>query len=143
MAKLGNFKINSKARKDGEWVRPGEEYEDLEILTRGLTDTYFDGQAARQRRAAVAYNGNVDKLPLAERREINLDLLIEHVILDVRNLTHDDGKTPVTFAEFKVMLRDPDYAELGLACFAAASQVGRRRQADVEDAIPSSERPSV
>jgi hypothetical protein len=74
MAKISTFKINFRAQKEGEWVPPGEEYGDLEILTRGLTDTYFDAQAARQRRAAVGFNGNVDKLPLAIRRAINLDL---------------------------------------------------------------------
>jgi hypothetical protein len=142
MAKISTFKINSRAQKEGEWVPPGEEYGDLEILTRGLTDPYFDAQAARQRRAAVGFNGNVDKLPLAIRRAINLDLLIEHVVLDVRNLEHDDG-TKVTFDEFTQMLRDPDYAELATACFAAASQVGKRRATDLEDAAPSSERPSV
>jgi hypothetical protein len=142
MAKLSTFKTNSRALKEGEWVRPGEEYGDLEILTRGLTDTYFDAQAARQRRAAVGFGGNVDKLPVAIRRAINLDLLIEHVVLDVRNLEHDDG-TKVTFDQFTQMLRDPDYAELATACFAAASLVGRRRAVDVEDAVPSSAAPSV
>jgi hypothetical protein len=68
--------------------------------------------------------------------------VIEHVVLDVRNLEHDDG-TKVTFDEFTQMLRDPDYAELATACSAAASQVGKRRATDLEDAAPSSEHPSV
>jgi hypothetical protein len=133
MAKLSSFKQDAKAIAEGEWVRVGEEYDDLEIRTRGFTDAYFDAQAARQRRAAVGLGGDVSKLPSAIRRSINVDCLIQHVVLDVRNLTHDDGK-PVTHDEFCDLLRDPNYAELVVACFKAAGKVGQRRTADLEDA---------
>jgi hypothetical protein len=133
MAKLSSFRQDSRAIQEGEWVRVGEEYDDLEIRTRGFTDAYFDAQAARQRKAAVGFGGDVTKLPSAIRRQINVECLIQHVVLDVRNLTHDDGR-PVTKEEFYDLLRDPDYAELVIACFRAASLVGQRRAADLEEA---------
>jgi hypothetical protein len=134
MAKISAFKTNSKAINEGEWIRVGDEYEDLEIHTRGFTDAYYDAQARRQRRAAIPLNGDVSKLTNAQKRAINTEVLIEHVVLGVRNLAHDDGRE-VTFAEFQDMLRDPDYAELLLACYRAAGQVGQRRAADLEEAV--------
>lgn len=70
---------------------------------------------------------------MALRRQINVECLIAHVVLDVRNLLHDDGK-PVTAPQFMDMLRDPDYAELVTACFKAASMVGQRKAAELEEA---------
>jgi hypothetical protein len=134
MAKLSAFKADSAAIQQGEWVRVGEEYDDLEILTRGFTDVYFDAQASRQRRAAVGFNGDTNKLPSALRRSINIDCLIAHVVMDIRNLQHDDGR-PVTRQEFEGLLRDPDYAELVVACFKAAGQVGQRKAIELDDAV--------
>lgn len=134
MAKLSTLKQDHAAITEGEWIRVGDEYDDLEILTRGITDLYLDAQAAKQRRAAVSYGGDVDRLPVATRRKINVECLIAHVVLDVRNLT-DEADQPVSFAKFKELLHDRDYTPLVSACFLAASQVGRRTAADVEEAV--------
>ena len=133
MAKLSQLKQDHAAITEGEWIRVGDEYDDLEILTRGITDLYLDAQAAKQRRAAVGFGGDVDRLPVAIRRKINVECLIAHVVLDVRNLTDDAGQ-PVSFAQFKELLHDRDYTPLVSACFLAASQVGRRTAADIEEA---------
>ena len=134
MAKLSQLKQDHAAITEGEWIRVGDEYDDLEILTRGITDLYLDAQAAKQRRAAVGFGGAADRLPVAIRRQINVECLIAHVVLDVRNLTDDAGQ-PVSFAQFKDLLHDRDYTPLVSACFLAASQVGRRVAADVEEAV--------
>ena len=133
MAKLSQLKHHHAAITEGEWIRVGDEYDDLEILTRGITDLYLDAQAAKQRRAAVGFGGDVDRLPVAIRRKINVECLIAHVVLDVRNLTDDAGQ-PVSFAQFKELLHGRDYTPLVSACFLAASQVGRRTAADLEEA---------
>ena len=133
MAKLSTLKQDHAAITEGEWIRVGDEYDDLEILTRGITDLYLDAQAAKQRRAAVGFGGDVDRLPVAIRRKINVDCLIAHVVLDVRNLTDDAGQ-PINFTQFKELLHDRDYTPLVSACFLAASQVGRRTAADLEEA---------
>lgn len=138
MAKLSKFRTNSRAIQEGEWIVLGDEYDDLEILTRGFTDAYFDAQAAKQRRAAVSLGGDVNKLPSAVRRAINVECLIQHVVLDVRNLTDDNGNT-ITAEQFHTLLKDPDYAELVVGCYSAASRVGQRRKAELEDAVGNSE----
>lgn len=135
MAKLSQLKVDSRAIAEGAWIKPGEEFDDLEIHTRGLTDTYFDAQAARQRKAAIPFGGNTDKIPLAIRQKINVELLKKFVLLDppVRNLQGPDGKE-ITAEQFFDLLSDPDYSPLVNACYLAAAQVGRQMSSDIEDA---------
>lgn len=124
---------NSAAIKNGEWVALGEEFGEVEVLTRGLTDPFLDAQAAKQRQAAKGFGGEVARLPVATRRKINIDCLNKHVLLDVRGLTDDEGRA-LTIDEFKDLLYDPAYEELVTACFLAAKQVGERRDDDLGDA---------
>ena len=131
MAKLSQFKRNTKAFTEGTWKRP-DPGSDLEILSRGYTDTYYDAQASKQRAAAKGFNGDTEKLPVAIKRRINIDCLIAHVLVDVRGLEGEDGK-PVSFATFCDLIRDPDYSDLANAAFAAASMVTNEREADLAD----------
>lgn len=142
MAKLSRFRQNSAAINNGEWVPLGEEYDNLAIRTRGFVDAYWDMQAAKQRREAQKYSGDINRLPSAVRRAINVECLIATVLIDVQNLFDDDGK-PVTFDGFCEFLRDPDYHELIVACFRAAGQVGQQRQAEVDDVAGPLPAPSV
>lgn len=132
MANLSLFKVDSAAIEAGEWVRPGEEYDDLEIRTRGLTDAYTDARAARMRKAAISFNGDQAKIPAAISRNILIDCLTKHVVLDVRNLSDASG-APILFPAFCDLLRDPDYADLVLAVIKAATQVGIRKATDASD----------
>lgn len=136
MAKLRNFKRNlSQAYDSGEWVRVGDEYDDLEIQTRGFTDGYTDMRAALLRRVAVQkYRGDANKITSAEARDITIDCLEAKSLLGVRNLV-DDDEQPVTLAAFIKMLRDPDYSELFTAALVACNNVGRARTADAEDDV--------
>lgn len=143
MAKLTNFKRDSKAIAEGEWISPGEEYEDLEIMTRGYTDMYADTRASRLRRAVTTAGvRSVESLPSATVRTITVECLISHVLLDVRGLAHEDG-TPVSFGEFCELLRNPDYGDLFVAAVTAASRVGMKRAEDLADALGNSEAPSA
>lgn len=132
MAKLSAFKIDSKAVESGEWVNPGDEYDGLEILTRGFTDAYVDAKASKVRKAALGFGGDASKLPNAIGRAITVDCLVKHTLLDVRGLSDDDGQ-PVTFARFVELLRDPDYSELLNAVVAAAALAGKRHKALLAD----------
>ncbi len=135
MAKASAFKQDGDAIENGEWTSLGEEFDDVEVLTRGFTDAYFDAQATKQRKAARGFGGDVDKLPNALRRKINTECLIKHVLVapGVRNLVNDDD-SPVTFEQFCEMLESPDYRTMLHGCFRAAGQVGQLRTADLEDA---------
>ena len=142
MARLSAFKVDSNLVETGAWVSPGEEYDDMEIRTRGYTDTYYNALNARNRRAAVGFGNDVVKLPNEIRRDIQIDCLIKHCLLDVRNVVDDDGK-PVDFARFCDMLRDKDYSQLVVASMTAASLVGRQVAQDKEDAAGNSAQPSA
>ena len=142
MARLSAFKIDSKAVETGSWVRAGEEYDDLEILTRGFTDQYTDAHQAKLRKAAKGLGGDTSKLPIAISRALLVESLLQHVILDVRNLQDGSGQ-PVTMTAFAAMLSDPDYAELVSACLKAASRVGLAKADDLADAVGNSAPPSA
>jgi hypothetical protein len=134
MARLAGFRVDARAIEDGDWVSPGEEYDDLEIRTRGFTDAYYDAQNAKLRRASISVGGDVSKVSNARQREIRIECLIAHCTLDVRNLTGTDGE-PVKFEAFCEMLRDPTYGELVVACIRAAALVGRVKEAEIMDAV--------
>lgn len=146
MVSLSTFRQDATAINQGEWVSPGEEYGDLEILSRGFNDAYFDLRAALERKAARRLRTDIDALPAAERRAITVECVRKTIVLDVRNLEHDIGARkgqPVTLEEFREMLADPDLAELTVACLKAASKVGVARKADMEEAVGNLSRPSA
>ncbi|WP_419900650.1 hypothetical protein [Roseomonas sp. USHLN139] len=133
MAKLSSFRLNKIALEQGEWISPGDEYDDLEIRTRGLTDQYRDALAAKLRRAATGFGGDQSKIPGAIFRRHVVDALREHVLLDVRNIEDDAGK-PLAFADFCKLLADVEYSDLREACLRAAAMVGRVAQEDKVEA---------
>jgi hypothetical protein len=134
MARLSEFRVDSRAIADGAWVRVDDAlYGDLEILTRGFTDEFVDAQTARLARAANAYNNDQTRIPNAERRKINASLLRDFLVLDVRNLTDDDGHA-VACDAFHAMLDDPAYFRLARACFEAAGRVSTQSEAQLRAA---------
>ena len=133
MASLNKFKIDSKRVADGDWISPGEEYDDLEIKTRGFTDEYTDARNSKIRRASALYNNDPARIPTAVSRAITVECMIKYVVQDVRNLK-DANEQPVNFAQFCDMLLDPDYYDLVVACIKAAAIVGVQRAADKADA---------
>jgi hypothetical protein len=142
MARLSAFRVDSKAIEAGAWVKPGDEYDDLEIQTRGFTDVYTDAKAAKLRRAALQYGGDQAKIPNAVVRRVIVDCLIGHLLLDVRGLA-DEAGAPVAFAGFCDLLRDPDYSPLVNACIQAASTVGLIKAAVAGDDLGNSATPSA
>jgi len=135
MAILRNFKQDSQAIENGEWVPVGGDFDDLEIQTKGMTDQYFDLQAAKLNKAARSMGGDVTRIPGKVRRQITVDCILSSLFMDVRNLYHDDAKKPVSKDEFADLLRDPDYMELVVAVMRAAGKVGQSRAEDVEEAV--------
>lgn len=134
MARLNAFKIDSQAVESGQWVSPGEEYDDLMIRCRGWNDAYYDALNRKLRRAALPFNGDTTKIPNAISREIRVECLIAHILLDVKGLADDDGNT-VDFARFCDLLRNPDYGQLVVAAMTAAGLVGRQVADAKTDAV--------
>jgi hypothetical protein len=134
MAVLTAFRTDSTKIKQGDWVSPGDEYDDLEILVRGYTDEYADERAKRFRKLASRYQGDIRNVPAARQRQTVIDLMIDFLVLDVRGLCHPNGEK-IGIDEFKQLLRDPDYQELVNACQKAAASVGVITKSEDEDAV--------
>lgn len=132
MAKLSSFSRNGKAMREGEWINPGPEYGGIEIRTKAPGPAYADARAAKLRRAARIAGGEA-KVGQEQRNAIDVEALIEHCLLDVRGLEHDDGR-PVTFDEFCKLLQQEEHAELAILAFTCASQVGQRKADQLEEA---------
>jgi hypothetical protein len=136
MAKLSSFLIDTRATADGAWIRVNEAlYDDLEILTRGYTDEFVDAQAARQRKARMDLTlSENDPLPNAVARKLNASLLRDFLVLDVRNLTADDGSA-VTIEEFHAMLDQPEAQRLARACWDASAKASVRTKEQADAAL--------
>lgn len=139
MAKLSSFKRNvSSAAKNGEWVRLGDAYDDLEILSRGFWDEYTDARNLAVRNLSVRrYKGDAFKITTAENRDIVVDCLADKVLMNVRGIVDDNGQD-VPLAAFIGFLRDPDYSELYNAVCNACGNVGAVKALDNEDDVKNS-----
>jgi hypothetical protein len=136
--KVGSFRRDAKAMRDGEWVSPGPEFDDVEIKTRAMLPAYHDKLAALRAREARRVGGEA-KIGMEFMNRAIVDCLIECCLLDIRGLTHDsepgEPVVPVMFEEFVEMIKDPGYAELAAMAVQATAQVGRARDEDLQDAV--------
>jgi len=143
MVSINQFRGDTKAINDGDWVRVDEaRFGDLEIRTRGYTDEFIDAQNRELARAAEEFNGDRDRIPNSDRRRINARLLEDFLVLDVRNLT-DDGGLPISVATFHSMLYQQEYSRLAAASWQAAQRVSTRSRAQTERALGNSQPPSA
>lgn len=118
-----------------EWVSPGPDYGDVEILCRPLGFDYIDEQA-RLLRVAARKAGGEDRISSADRAALNVEAMIKTGLVDVRGLV--DNGNPVTFTQFCDLLRQPEFGELANLAMAACGAAGRVRQDDMEEAAGNS-----
>ena len=130
--KVGSFRRDARAMRDGEWVSPGPEFGEVEIKTRAMLPAYYDKLAALTAREARRVGGE-NKIGMEFRNRAIVQCLVEFCLQDIRGLEHDDGK-PINFDEFVEMIGQEDYAELATMAIVATAQVGRSRDEDVADA---------
>jgi hypothetical protein len=135
MIDLKSFRRDGRAMKDGAWISPGPEYGALEIHTAAIGPRYRDHVAAAIRAAAKKHLSE-ERIPAEVRDAINTEALIATCLMDVRGLS--DGGTPITFARFCDLIRDPEYVELNNAAFIAAGLVGRQLAEATEQAVGNS-----
>ncbi len=134
--KVTSFRRDAKAMRDGEWVSPGPEFGDVEIKTRAMMSAYYDSLNAKTAREARRVGGE-NKIGQQFKNRVIIEAMIDHCLLDIRGLEHDDG-TPITIAEFRDMIREEDYAELATMALQATIQVGRQRDDELQDAVGNS-----
>jgi hypothetical protein len=126
MVKLLKLRRDAQKINDGEWVRPGEEFEDLELKIRGYTFEFTDARAERFRAAARKYGGDIAKVKGKESHAIVVSTIKDYLLLDVRGVVDQDG-TPIDVDKFKELLSDMNFQMLVRACIEAAGQVGQER----------------
>ena len=126
MAKLEDFTISSDALANGEWLSPGEEFDDFEIKLRPFDDAYQNARTAKMRRAAVRYSGDVGRIPANEARDIVVACLEKHTLLDIRNLSHASGAA-VTLAEFIDLIRTERGSQFFSAVVSCATRAGQAK----------------
>lgn len=131
--KVGSFRRDAKAMRDGEWVSPGPEFGEVEILTRAMLPAYFDAVNAKTAREARRVGGEA-KIGQAFRNKVIVDCLIEHCLMDIRGLENDDG-SPVSFEQFCDMIQQEEFSELATMALQATNQVGRSRDDELADAL--------
>jgi hypothetical protein len=132
MAKLSQLRTDTAAVNDGEWMLLGLEFDDVEIKIRGQTNAFIDAQSRRLQRAARAYGGEIGRIPIAVLRKHNAELLVEHLLVDVRNLTDDQGRA-IGIDEFRDLLQRPEFGEVVVACYVASRAVGKMREEETEE----------
>ena len=132
MAKLSAFTRDAKAMREGAWINPGDEY-GFQIKAKAMGAAYSDRRADKMRAVARNTVGGESKVKSEDRNKIDIESLCEVCLLDVRGLEHDDGR-PVTIAEFKQMILQPEYTELAVISFQCAGQVGQTNAALIEQA---------
>lgn len=134
MVKLLKLRRDAQRINDGEWVRPGEEFEDLELKIRGYTFEFTDARAERFRAAARKYGGDINKVKGKESHAIVVSTIKDYLLLDVRGVVDQDG-TEIGIEKFKELLGDMNWQMLVRACIEAAGQVGQERLEDDETTI--------
>lgn len=134
--KVGSFRRDARAMRDGEWVSPGPEFGEVEIKTRAMLPAYYDALNARTAREARRVGG-ANKIGMKFQNSNVVDCLIEYCLQDIRGLEQDDG-TAVTFDQFCEMIRQEDFAELAAMAIQATAQVGRCRDDELQDAVGNS-----
>lgn len=134
--KLSKLTRDMRAFEDGMWVQP-DPNEEVEFLARGATPKYEARRNGAIRRLVTAH-GSLDATPAPIRAKILGGLLFEECILDVRGVTHEDGRA-ATLAEVRALACTPAGEPALNLAYAAVDRVTARRQADAEDAEGNSE----
>ena len=134
--KVSSFRRDPRAMHDGEWIPAGPGWGEIEVKTRAMLPVYRDAVATRMAREERKAGG-ADRVKSSVRDRVIIDCLIDHCLLDVRGLEHENGDA-VTFTEFCDMIRLEEYTELAGMCITATGQVGRERDEQLADAVGNS-----
>lgn len=128
MAKIGDLRLNTSSQ--GEWVLVDGSIT-FEVKVRGTGPEYQDYYNALLRAAARRANRasapgtpaySPDDLPPSLADQCTAQAVADKMLVDVRGLEHDDGR-PVSVAELREMLVDPDWKMLASLVLQAGFKV--------------------
>lgn len=126
------FKRDSKMLSEGIWIKDIPGMGDVEFKVRGYSSPeVMASRSAKERKVPLSERMEDGSLKSETTLRIFREVLMDTIFMDVRNLTHADGK-PVKAEEAKMWLLDPDYEPLADAVFMAAQLVDRKRSTTQE-----------
>ena len=144
MAKLKEFQRDTAALEGGVWINPDPDFSDIQLLVRGRDAAYYDKYTVAirevvrraKRDGTLQSNQGLNDLPPSTRDNIENEVMLQHYILDVRNLEDDDG--PVKIAEFRKMAITEQFRPLLSMAQTAFLMATERRAADREEVLGNS-----
>lgn len=141
MAKLGDFRVNARKLKDGDWVDLGGDWDGLRLRVRAQGRAYFEGKARAEQKAAREAGGDITTLKDEVLDRIGAEAAGEHLLIDVAGL--EDGGKPVTVDGYRKAMLEPDNAPLVVAVLVASSRLEQRARAEARQAEGFSAPPSA
>ena len=144
MAKLKEFQRDTAALEGGVWINPDPDFSDIQLLVRGRDAAYYDKYTVAirevvrraKRDGTLQSNQGLNDLPPSTRDSIENEVMLQHYVLDVRNLEDDDG--PVKIAEFRKMAITEQFRPLLSMAQTAFFKATERRAADREEVLGNS-----
>jgi hypothetical protein len=141
--KLSSLKVDIVREEEGDWI----DIPDLPGVSLKVRSTNSKGYSMalslRSQKFARKYGSR--PIPPEESLKANGSLLAEHILLDWKGLTEDDGTTEIPFnkelaAEY---LQNPEYRQLANAVVWAAQRVADTDDVEIESKTKNSAAPSA
>lgn len=139
---LTDVQVDPKAIESGEWVDDLPGGDGIRIRTRGITSKVFEAKRDLKVRKLPRSerNGPGGMIPTETMNRITAEVLLEDCLLEWDGLFEFEGGPKVEYSKEKAreLLLNPAYRPLYDICFVAATMVGQRRTAAVDDAVKNS-----
>lgn len=144
MAKLAAFERDAVALSEGVWINPDPRNTDIELRVKAKDGAFVDVLSAAYRELVrkaredgrLKSRQGLNDLPPSAVQAAEDDLLLDRLVLDVRNLEGEAG--PVTIAEYRQMARTEKFRPLLDLAREAVAIATDRRAADREEALGNS-----
>jgi hypothetical protein len=128
--KISDLKVDSALAEQGDWVENIPDLPGIRIKARGTNNRDYRILKAELVRE-IPRADRAESVSPADQDRIAGTLLLETVVLDVRGLTEDDGKSPITYSKElgRQLLLNPDFKVFQASAAYAGSIIARRRKA--------------
>ena len=144
MAKLAAFERDAVALSEGVWINPDPRNTDIELRVKAKDGAFVDILSAAYRELVrkaredgrLKSRQGLNDLPPSAVQAAEDDLLLDRLVLDVRNLEGEAG--PVMIAEYRQIARTEQFRPLLDLAREAVAIATDRRAADREEALGNS-----
>lgn len=122
--KISSLKTNAAAAAEGRWVKDLPGLGDIEVKVRGTNTPEYRRRQQAMIRALPPSKRNKGMIDPAEQDRILGICLLDHCLLDWKNVEGDDG-TPIPFSRgaAEPLLTNPDFSAFRDGVLTAATSV--------------------